>query len=552
MKRLMSMAVACALAATGSAALGAQPATKTTVRSPRPRVADALERSLERGEITEAEYALQRALALLHPSGVDARFADVPAPDPRAATTILRDLGARLDELPPSQRRRAEALLARPTDGAGDDFGDGYTADPSDVRNSCTAHACVHWVESTEDAPAPKDGDGDTIPNWVETTKRVVEHVWTTEVGRYNFRAPKSDASSTNHGPNDKLDVYLADIGNFGLFGYVATDDPNASRASYKYWDLSAYMVVDNDFAANQFFGTSGLAALRVTVAHEFFHAVQFAYDASEDIWFLEGTATWMEDQVYDRINDNLNYLAGSALRFPGVPLDYFSQGFQYGNWIFWRLLSENGCRSKSKPGIVRKVWERADGARGGPDLYSLKAVARTLKKEGSSLRKVFANFGVRNAVPKKCYEEGRSYARRGSVPIVKRFVLKRFKKRTGRRTVKQEHLTNQYVSFEPGTSLGRGARLRIAVDLPKQARGPYASVLVKFRSGRIHVRPVPLNKGGDGVRRVTFDRGKIKRVMLVLTNASARYSCWKRRSWSCRGVPRDDNRSYSFSARVT
>jgi hypothetical protein len=37
---------------------------------------------------------------------------------------------------------------------------------------------------------------------------------------------------------------------------------------------------------------------LKVTAAHEFFHAVQFAYDIGEDGWLMESTATWMEEHV--------------------------------------------------------------------------------------------------------------------------------------------------------------------------------------------------------------------------------------------------------------
>ena len=50
--------------------------------------------------------------------------------------------------------------------------------------------------------------------------------------------------------------------------------------------------------------------SLKVTAAHEFFHAIQFAYDVDEDLWFMEGSATWVEDEVYDSINDNYQFLA--------------------------------------------------------------------------------------------------------------------------------------------------------------------------------------------------------------------------------------------------
>ena len=59
--------------------------------------------------------------------------------------------------------------------------------------------------------------------------------------------------------------------------------------------------MIDNDYAPLQFPGTTPLTDLEVTLAHEYNHVLQFGYDAFQDTWFVESTATWMEDQVYDR-----------------------------------------------------------------------------------------------------------------------------------------------------------------------------------------------------------------------------------------------------------
>ena len=65
---------------------------------------------------------------------------------------------------------------------------------------------------------------------------------------------------------------------------------------------MSAYCVVDNDYSPAEFPGVvNGLPALQVTAAHEFFHAVQFAYNAFQDSWLLESTAAWVEDEAFDR-----------------------------------------------------------------------------------------------------------------------------------------------------------------------------------------------------------------------------------------------------------
>jgi hypothetical protein len=194
-------------------------------------VADDLTAAAARGEISEARYALERARSLVQPVRTARRYGDVAEPSPRAATLILRDLALRVDDLSPARQKEARTLLARPTDGSADPDGFGYAA--SATRDfHCTTHVCVHWVDSTADAPPPAD-DGDGVPDWVETTATVFERVWREEVTDGGYRRPKSDLTSSNHGPNGKLDVYLADVGSDGLYGFCGTDDPNVSDTAY-------------------------------------------------------------------------------------------------------------------------------------------------------------------------------------------------------------------------------------------------------------------------------------------------------------------------------
>ena len=132
-------------------------------------------------------------------------------------------------------------------------------------------------------------------------------------------------------------DIYLADIGPEALYGYCTTDEPLAENE----WDAWAYCVLDNDYAANEFTTGTPMQNMRVTAAHEYFHAVQFGYDAFEDGWFMEATATWAEDELFDDIDDNLQYLSAGPLGQPWVPLDWFGGSHHYGDWIWFRYLSE-------------------------------------------------------------------------------------------------------------------------------------------------------------------------------------------------------------------
>jgi hypothetical protein len=536
-------ALAATLALTGAAR--AAPAARAPALVP--IASDGLSRALARGAITEAQYALARARALFHPAAVAARYGTLARPDPRDATLVLRDLAVRAGELSPAERALARRILARPDDGSAGPFGPGYSV-PS--REDCTPNVCVHWVDSTADAPAPADSDADTIPDYVELTETVMEEVWSKEVVQYGYRAPKSDLSSTDHGPDARIDVYLADVGDASLYGYCTTDDP-ALVPSYQYGDASAYCVLDNDFSPTQFPGpTTQTAALEVTAAHEFFHAVQFAYDIYEDAWLMEGTAVWMEDEVYDAVDDNYQYLRTSALRRPSVPLDLgvrdFSNplaGFQYGAFVFWRFLEE----TFATPEVIRRVWELADDTPGAADEYSLQAVESMLEEQGTSLGAAFALFGAVNVSPGSYYAEGAAYP----TPPAARLASLTATRTTASGTVRLDHLTTWYAVLRPGASLRKNARLRVELDLPPRARGAEASLVVLARSGAPRLIRIPLDQGGRATRTVAFGRAKVASVVLVLTNASGRLDCWHDSDLSCHGTPLDDRLPYSYAARA-
>ena len=355
---------------------------------------DGLSRALASGRISPAKEALLRAQALFHPATVAAAYGPV-APSGGDATMILRDLAVRLDGLAPSDRKTAHAILARPSDSV-DPLGNAWTVPEAGASPDCGPDICIHWASGTGgDAPDATDTTpANGIPDYVDQALAVAENVWSTEVGTMAYRAPLSDATSTNHGPDGKLDIYLTNLGPQGLYGYCTSDDPGLNTPGT--FTGSAYCVVDNNYTEGIFQNHTPIQNLKVTLAHEFFHAVQFAYDIGEDTWLMEGTATWMEDQVYDGINDNRQYLQNSQLKYPWIPLDHSARCcFQYGSWIWFRFLSET-----MGPGVIQEIWDRADAAPGGPDDYSTQAISHVLAAHGTTFRKKFASFAVWNTDP--------------------------------------------------------------------------------------------------------------------------------------------------------
>jgi hypothetical protein len=550
------------LAATcvGSAAAVASASTHERRPPPRllvPRHADGLSRALAEGRISPAREALLRAEALFHPAVVYARYGPVAHPGPHDATLILRDLVARIPDLSPSERVAARTILGRPSDLGADPLGNGWTTGEAPLSPECGAHVCVHWVETTADRPdiLADSNPANGIPDWVDTTLATVEHVWSVEVTSMGYQAPLDDSSSTNNGGNGKLDVYISNLGSQQLYGYCTTDDPDLVNPAlnYQFFDGSAYCVVDNNYTETIFDNHTPLQNLKVTAAHEFFHAVQAAYDFFDDTWMIEGTATWMEDQVYDNINDNRQYLVDSQLHQPGVPLDKGSQCcFQYGEWIWWRFLSE----SLGDPTIIRDIWERADGSGttkgdmiAGPDNYSLQAVKNALAARGQKFRTAYGDFAVWNRIPAKRYSEGSFYP---VAPSSGSFALGTSHRTTGWLTVKLKHLTSVYATLVPSTSASTTGHVTVQVDGPIIGWGPEARLIVTTKAGAVTMKRFVLSNAGAGQLRVAFGRGAIKSVVVVMSNASQRYVCFQDTALSCQGMPLDDGRTYAFRATIS
>jgi hypothetical protein len=535
-------------------ALSAGPASAASKPLPKPvPVAhDALARALAAGRLSPASYTLERARSLFRLGAVRREFGDVARPEPHAATLILRDLAVRLRQLPADERREARGLLARPSDGNADPEDHGWTANESPESPVCDDHICIHWVDLADDpvnGPSAADADGDGVPNWVEdVVQPTFATVWTKEIDAppigLGNPAPLSDDTSPNDGgkneadPNrTKLDVYLADVGAVDLFGYCTTDDPRSAPGStYEYYDVSAYCVVDNDFAD---FGPEW-------TPQQFLHASQAAEDFYEDSWFMEGDAMWIEGEVFPDVTDRFDYLVRSPLRNPSRSLDHGVNNYEYGAWVFFRFLSERF----GDPAVIREAWNRANGSPLGPDRYSMQAVGNATSARGESFYSAFTRFARWNRTPARYYEEGAAYP---TAPTSATYYLRPSAPTTGWKSRKIRHLASAYYSFKPGATASATGRLKVRVDLPDPVTKPAATLLVFPKSGGYGVRPISLNSDGNGARTVSFGRGTVRRVDLVLTNASARYWCWRYvTTYSCGGgIARDENRTYLFTANL-
>ena len=334
-----------------------------------------------------------------------------------------------------------------------------------------------------------------------------------------------------------------------GLYGFCTTDDPKAADPTPPSWDVWAYCALDNDYRAGQFPTNTPIENMKVTAAHEFFHAVQYAYDFGEDGWIIESTATWVEDEMFDAVNDNRNYLGNSPLRAPYIPVDTYGDGFHYGTWIWWRYLTEKFPAKTGKlPKLVLDVWKRLDGAAGGPDRYSTQGLAQVLNNRGTAIKKEIQLFFGVNRHPRTYYEEGNAY--RASPTGLNLNYGGAVRKGANFRP---SHMASATVKLNPNGLSQRDWKLRLNFNAPPTARGGAFVVIVYKNGGGLSTSLIRLNQQGGGSKVVPFSSRNINHVDVLFVNNSTRFTCWVSNSspYSCLGDPKDDGLKSEFTGKA-
>jgi hypothetical protein len=463
------------------------------------------------------------------------------------ATMALNQLMRVYDDLTPAEQRSADALLARPTDDGGDDLGDSIVVEYENGEETpvCGEVICVHYASGPdEDAPSADDVDPvNGIPDAVDHALTTAEEVHDTYVTA-GYRRP--DGDNTKGDGDDLVDIYLADIGDNGLYGYC-TDDGDATGRH-----RPAYCVIDEDFVE---FDNLPQEDRQVTLAHEYFHAVQYAYDWREDPWLMEATAAWVEDELYDDVDDNRQYLVDSQMRKPYIPLDVFGAGSNhYGNWIFFRYLTERWPGTGPTgdlPVLMLHLWERLGSRAGQPNQYSTQGVQSVLAAKNTNFTSVYGQFADANRRPDATYDEGEFY---NAAPPERTWRLTKSRRSTPAFAVELPHLTNMPLRYRPGSDLTQSDwRLRLKVDLPAKVTSPVARVARYLDNGNVQTSTVRFKKNGASTKTVGFSAANTDYVELVIVNASRRMRNCRPRftEYACGGFPRDDGARTVFSASI-
>ncbi|MDI6766543.1 MAG: hypothetical protein QME52_06945 [Bacteroidota bacterium] len=265
--------------------------------------------------------------------------------------------------------------------------------------------------------PALLDEYGQRIPNssaaFVDSVGKYFNQSWNYFVDSLGYLPPPMQEG--------KL-YYIINIENLGFSLYGETIFLDSDRiGNYFPPRYTSYIRIDNDFKDVY---SKGIAGLKVTAAHEFHHAVQLGSYGfwNSDLYFYELTSTWMEDVVFDEINDYYQYLKNSwgqpkgQFRYPDISFTSSLSDVSYSRAIWGKFVEKQYSRN-----VMRRAWETIRNQK-----RTVQALDSAFVEIGSSFRQAFLewatwNFNTGpNSDSVKYYTESRRYPKIITRPTIK------------------------------------------------------------------------------------------------------------------------------------
>ena len=256
----------------------------------------------------------------------------------------------------------------------------------SDSIQSTDNYFMIHFDRSGVDAVSSSDYDGDGIPNYVEEVEAAAMHSKNLLIYMgYELAIEDNNAI---------YDIYINNMSE----GYYGVNVPDGSVSG------ASFILIDNQYESSNYGPITGLDAMRVTVAHEFFHAIQRAYGTSgPDHYIMELSSTWFEDVAYPEINDYVNW-ADPYLNNPEAVLSEYGTSENdldpgYALALFGHYLTKvyDDVENEQDGIIMRSIWNKI--ANSSPENgYVREAIDEVLSvRHNISFADAWSDFNARN-----------------------------------------------------------------------------------------------------------------------------------------------------------
>ncbi len=271
-------------------------------------------------------------------------------------------------------------------------------------RDTIIGRFDIHFDTSGYHEPALIDVNHQRMPNswraYVDSVGKYFNHAWNYMTDTLGYSEPPFESGQSYY------HIYIEELG-ADYYGETRFVDllNNTTPSLY-----TTYIRIDNDYIG---FKSEGISGLKVTSAHEFHHAIQIGRYGlwSDELYYYEITSTWMEDVLYDDVNDYYQYLKddfttrkGHFIR-PDVSFTSSSPLVSYSRAIWGKFIEKRFSRD-----LIRESWDYVRSE------HTLSAIDHALTNAGSTFRNAFLEWTIWNyntgpySDTLRYYSEGRNY----------------------------------------------------------------------------------------------------------------------------------------------
>jgi hypothetical protein len=329
-----------------------------------------IEKEYQERKLSLDQKCLYLIYALRNQENLPLRFKIFKAEEPECGTPLIIEVKRDWGKLSLETKEKINQLLARPVK----------------PFTFSTTHFVIHY-DTAGTYPVYHPGEdtnpADGVPDYVNRVGEYMERSWYVEVDSMSYYAPPFDGTT---GGDSLYDVYIDQP-----YGYTAGETPSSQYPDRPY-AITSYIDVGNDLRIPRY-PDDPLPFCKATCSHEFFHACQFVFTGQiweypEDYtsWLYESSSNWIEESVWDELNDVYYYL-DSYLPVSYQSLYHEDGRHMYASWIWNQYLSENFGRD-----ILYSIWLKY------MQTYACAAVNFTLLLNyGTSMNDEFQKFAVWN-----------------------------------------------------------------------------------------------------------------------------------------------------------
>ena len=216
---------------------------------------------------------------------------------------------------------------------------------------SPSGHFFVHYDITGSAAPDLTDNDGNGVPDYVDEVGIIADSAHHVLVDIMEWEEEPFDGEGG-------YDIFIESYAS-GVYGYNTPDSPSLNSDG-----ATSYLQIDNDYLGfNSIFNLSSSKIMQISVAHEYFHGLQWGYrkNTSGSKYFYEMTSMWFEDVLIPDGNDYLDGWADDLLDNPTADFDNTGAGYElalFGHYLS-SFIDENGMEDHKQSTIMREIWER-------------------------------------------------------------------------------------------------------------------------------------------------------------------------------------------------